>query len=45
MLKHLVVVMIYTPRSEGIRIISMRKADSDESNDYFETLGDELGET
>ncbi len=45
MLRNNVVILIYTPRSESIRIISMRKADSDESNEYFETLGYELGET
>jgi uncharacterized protein len=45
MLRNNVIVLIYAPRSESIRIISMRKADSDESNEYFETLGYELGET
>jgi uncharacterized DUF497 family protein len=38
-----VVMLIYTPRPETIRIISMRKADADESNDYFKALGYELG--
>jgi uncharacterized protein len=45
MLEEKVVVLIYTPREKSTRIISMRKADNDESNEYFETLGYELGET
>jgi uncharacterized DUF497 family protein len=45
MLGSQVVILIYIPREERIRIISMRKTDSDESNEYFETFGYELGET
>ncbi|MER3553130.1 MAG: hypothetical protein C4331_01915 [Meiothermus sp.] len=33
-----VVIVIHTPRPEVIRIISMRKADRDETNFYYEQI-------
>ena len=43
LLKGRVVILIYTPRADGIRMISLRKADSDEERLYFENVFDGLG--
>ena len=43
LLKGRVVILIYTPRANATRVISLRKADSDEEHLYFENLFDGLG--
>jgi uncharacterized protein len=43
LLKGRVVILIYTPKADGIRMISLRKADSDEERLYFENVFDGLG--
>lgn len=43
LLKGRVVILIYTPRDSAVRVISLRKADSDEEQLYFENVFDGLG--
>ena len=43
LLKGRVVILIYTPKADGLRVISLRKADSDEERLYFENVFDGLG--
>ena len=43
MLRGRVVVLVYTPKANGLRAISFRKADSDEERLYFEYVFDGLG--
>lgn len=38
-----VVILIYTPRGESLRIISLRKADSDEEEFYLTNIFNGLG--
>ncbi len=43
LLKGRVVILIYTPKADCLRVISLRKADSDEEQLYFENVFDGLG--
>ena len=43
LLKGRVVILIYTLRANVVRVISLRKADSDEEQLYFENVFDGLG--
>jgi uncharacterized protein len=43
LLKGRVVILVHTPRASALRIISLRKADSDEEQLYFENVFDGLG--
>jgi uncharacterized protein len=43
LLHDMVVVIVHTPRESAERIISMRKADKDETNSFYQEIGNRLG--